>query len=124
MQKYTNCNPFSDCSRSSNTTNAKFNPSYTHRKIYGKVAFSSFPLPKEKHLSPVPAHASFQRRFVSYTCIYIYIVLMYINKNLLNLVTFYDHFFYHNVLKERFEYKQSNFFNDTLQYFKITVTSA
>lgn len=39
---------------------------HIHRKIHGKVTFSSFPLPKEKHLSPVPAQASFQRGFVSY----------------------------------------------------------
>lgn len=42
---------------------------HIHTTIYGKVTFSSFPLPREKHLSPVlyvPAHASFQRRFVSY----------------------------------------------------------
>lgn len=89
----------------------------------GRLHFQVF-LSLEKNISHL--YYMFQRMRHSKDDLFlISIVLMYINKNLLNLFTFYDHFFfYHNVLKERFEYKQSNFFNDTLQYFKITVTSA
>lgn len=79
----------------------------------GRLHFQVF-LSLEKNISHL--YYMFQRMRHSKDDLFLIIFLIYL---LLTII-----FFYHNVLKERFEYKQSIFFNDTLQYIKITVTSA